>query len=124
VLSKVGGFELAGLIGVILGAAAHRIPVILDGYISGAVALLAVKLVPATRDYMLAGHLSSEGGHRQVLQLLDLSPLLQLDMRLGEGTGAILAMQIVEAALKLHRLMPTWDDAAIFDYPSQIADQQ
>lgn len=120
VLSKVGGFELAGLTGVILGAAAHRLPVILDGYISGAVALLAAKLAPATRDYMLAGHLSSEGGHRHVLQLLDLSPILQLDMRLGEGTGALLALQVVEAALKLHRLMPTWNDASIFDYPAQI----
>src|SRR5207245_2580843 len=90
VLAKVGGFEIGALAGVVLAAAAQRMPIVLDGFISGAAALLAVTLEPAARDYLIAAHRSVEPGHRVVLERLGLRPLLDLDLRLGEGTGAVL----------------------------------
>src|SRR6185437_8260198 len=90
VLAKVGGLEIAGLVGVILGGAAHRMPVVLDGFIAGSAALVAEKLCPPVRDYLIAGHISLERGHRVLLDALKLQPLLNLDLRLGEGTGAAL----------------------------------
>ncbi|HEX6540309.1 MAG TPA: nicotinate-nucleotide--dimethylbenzimidazole phosphoribosyltransferase [Ktedonobacterales bacterium] len=113
VLVKVGGLEIAGLVGVILGAAARRMPIVLDGFIAGSAALVAEKLCPGVRDYLIAGHLSVERGHRVLLDVLGLSPLLSLDLRLGEGTGAALAMGILEAALAAHRQMATFAEAGV-----------
>lgn len=112
-LAKVGGLEIAGLVGVILSAAARRMPVVLDGFIAGSAALVAVKLCPIARDYLIAGHLSVERGHRVLLDALGLEPLLNLDLRLGEGTGAALAMGIIEAALAAHNQMATFAEAGV-----------
>ena len=108
VLAKVGGFEIGGLAGVMLGAAAHRVPVVIDGFISGAAALIAIELSPQLKDYLIAAHLSAESGHRALLEYLGLTPLLCLEMRLGEGTGAALGMAIVEAAVKTLAEMATF----------------
>jgi nicotinate-nucleotide--dimethylbenzimidazole phosphoribosyltransferase len=113
VLSKVGGFEIGGLAGVIVAAAANRIPVVIDGVISGAAALVATGLAPQASDYLIAGHLSTEPGHRAALTHLGLEPLLDLGMRLGEGTGAALAMGIVEAAVKALNEMATFEQAGV-----------
>jgi nicotinate-nucleotide--dimethylbenzimidazole phosphoribosyltransferase len=115
VLAKVGGFEIGGLAGVMLGAAAHRVPVLLDGFITGAAALIAVGLCPAVRDYLVASHRSVEPGHHAVLAQLALRPLFELDMRLGEGTGAVLAMNLAEAALRVLGEMATFDAAGVTD---------
>jgi nicotinate-nucleotide--dimethylbenzimidazole phosphoribosyltransferase len=87
-LMKVGGLEIAGLVGVIVASASHRVPVVIDGFISGAAALMAVEFNPLIREYLLAGHASVERGHHLILERLGLSPLLDLQLRLGEGTGA------------------------------------
>ena len=113
VLAKVGGFEIGGLAGVMLGAAAQHRPVVVDGFIASAAAMLAVTMAPHVREYLYAAHLSAEHGHRQMLQWLGLEPLLELDMRLGEGTGAVLAMGIVEAAAKLLNEMATFEEAGV-----------
>lgn len=113
VLAKVGGFEIGALAGVTLAAAAHRVPVVIDGVISGAAALLAAGLAPRATDFMIAGHLSTEPGHRAALTCLGLKPILDLGMRLGEGTGAVLAMGIVEAAVKTMNEMATFDEAGV-----------
>jgi nicotinate-nucleotide--dimethylbenzimidazole phosphoribosyltransferase len=113
VLAKVGGFEIAGLGGVILGAAAHRIPIIIDGFISGAAALFATRLEPLVRDYLIAAHISAEAGHRILLEHLELTPLLDLGMRLGEGTGAVLGIFIAEAAAKILAQMSTFGEAGV-----------
>ncbi len=113
VLAKVGGFEIGGLAGVIIGAAVHRIPVVIDGFISGAAALVAVTLAPACQPYLIAAHRSVEIGHRAALDRLGLRPLLDLDLRLGEGTGAALAMPLIDAALHVHREMATFAEASI-----------
>jgi nicotinate-nucleotide--dimethylbenzimidazole phosphoribosyltransferase len=113
VLMKVGGFEIAGLVGVIIAAAARRVPVVIDGLISGAAALLAVEMQPIIRDYLFAGHRSVEQGHRLMLQQMQLAPLLDLNLRLGEGTGAVLAISIIEAALRAHNEMATFAEAGV-----------
>ena len=113
VLIKVGGLEIAGLVGVIVAAASRRIPVVIDGFISGAAALVAVELNPVIGTYLFAGHISVEQGHRLILEKLGLSPLLDLKLRLGEGTGAALAMSIIEAALHAHREMATFAEAGV-----------
>jgi len=113
VLAKVGGLEIAGLVGVILGAAAHGTPVLVDGFISGAAALVAAALQPLVKEFLIASHCSAEPGHRAVLRELSLSPLLDLELRLGEGTGAALAMPLVEAALAIYREMATFKDAGV-----------
>ena len=113
VLMKVGGLEIAGLVGVIIAAAARRVPVVIDGLISGAAALVAVELNPLIRDYLLAGHSSVEQGHRLMLERMGLAPLLDLKLRLGEGTGAVLAMSIIEAALHAHNEMATFAEAGV-----------
>ena len=113
VLTKVGGFEIAGLVGVVLAAAARRIPVLVDGFITGAAALAAVTMAPRAREFLIAGHRSPEPGHRVVLERLGLVPLLDLGLRLGEGSGAALAMSIVDAALRLHREMATFSEAGV-----------
>ena len=113
VLSGVGGFEIGMLAGVMIGAAASGRPVVLDGFISGAAALIANAIVPAARDYMIAAHLSAERGHRAALEHLGLTPLLDLNMRLGEGTGAALAMPIIEAAAATLSDMATFGEAGV-----------
>jgi len=113
VLSKVGGFEIGGLAGVMLGAAAHRVPIVIDGFISGAAALIATGLAPALKDYLIAAHLSAESGHEVLLQHLGLTPLLSLNMRLGEGTGAALGIAIVEAAVSTLAGMATFAEAGV-----------
>ncbi len=115
VLAKVGGFDIAALAGVILGAAAGRVPIVLDGFITGAAALIAAGLCPAARDYLVAAHRSVEPGHALLLRHLGLRPLLELDLRLGEGTGAVLAMSLVEASLRLLAEMATFRSAGVTD---------
>ena len=113
VLSKVGGLEIAGLVGVILGAAAHRIPVVIDGFISGAAALAAAELAPGVKPYLIASHQSVEIGHRVVLERLGLRALLDFNLRLGEGTGAALAFHLVEAAARILNEMATFAEAGV-----------
>jgi len=115
VLAKVGGFEIGGLAGVMIGAAANRVAVVVDGFISGAAALIAAGLAPAAVPYMIAGHLSVEGGHACALEHLGLRPVLDLQMRLGEGTGAALAISVVEAATKVLAEMATFTEAGVSD---------
>ncbi len=113
VLAKVGGLEIAGLAGLILGAAAGRTPVVIDGFISSATALVAARLAPQALDYMIASHCSAEQAHRRLLESLGLKPVLELEMRLGEGTGAVLAFGVIEAALKTLKEMATFDSAGV-----------
>ncbi len=113
VLAKVGGFEIGGLAGVILGAAARRVPVVIDGFISGAAALIASTLAPAVQPYLIAAHRSVERGHDAVFAHLDLTPLLDLGMRLGEGTGAVLGMSLCQAACKILDEMATFGEAGV-----------
>ncbi|MDE3118525.1 MAG: nicotinate-nucleotide--dimethylbenzimidazole phosphoribosyltransferase [Nitrospirota bacterium] len=113
VLAKVGGFEIAGLAGLVIGAAAHRMPVVLDGFISAAAALVAASLQPLCREFMLASHLSVEQGHRASLRHLGLAPLLDLDLRLGEGTGACLGIDLIQASLKILTQMATFGEAGV-----------
>jgi nicotinate-nucleotide--dimethylbenzimidazole phosphoribosyltransferase len=113
VLSKVGGFEIGGIAGIILGCASRKIPVVIDGFISGAGALIAEALAPASKNYMIASHCSVEKGHRIVLEKLGISPLFNFDMRLGEGTGAAIGIGIAEAAVKILNEMATFDQAGV-----------
>jgi nicotinate-nucleotide--dimethylbenzimidazole phosphoribosyltransferase len=113
VLAKVGGFELGFLAGAMLGAASRRWPVVLDGLASGASALLACRLAPQVRDYLMASHLSTEPGHRVALEHLGLTPFLNLKMRLGEGTGAALGLFLLETACRLQLEMATFASAGV-----------
>ena len=113
VVAEVGGLEHAGLAGLILGAAARRVPVVLDGVIAGAATLVAQRLAPTSIDYCIAGHRSVEPGHQAALSTLGLRPLVDLDLRLGEGSGAALAFPIVRAAAAILRDMATFDTAGI-----------
>lgn len=113
ILSKVGGAEIGAIAGLCIGGAAKKVPVVVDGFISTAGALIAYALEPKTRDYMFAAHLSQEPGHIKMLGHLGLSPLLQLDLRLGEGTGSALAMFIIEAAMKIYSEMATFGEAGV-----------
>jgi nicotinate-nucleotide--dimethylbenzimidazole phosphoribosyltransferase len=115
VLSKVGGFEIGGIAGVILAGAKYRIPVVIDGFISSAAALIATSLSPQAKPYLIASHQSTEQGHRIILEHLGLKPLLNLDLRLGEGTGAALGIFLVEASLKILDEMATFAEAGISD---------
>lgn len=113
VVSCVGGFEIAGLAGVIIGAAARRVPVVVDGFISSAAALIAATLVPEVKPYLIAAHQSVEIGHRAILEHLGLRPLLNLNLRLGEGTGAALAFNLIEAAVRILNEMATFAEAGV-----------
>lgn len=113
VLAKVGGFEIGGIAGVILGASANRVPVVIDGFISGAGALIAESIAPNSKSFMIASHCSVERGHRVVLDKLGLKPLLDFDMRLGEGTGAALGISIAEASVKILNEMATFGEAGV-----------
>jgi nicotinate-nucleotide--dimethylbenzimidazole phosphoribosyltransferase len=112
-LAKVGGFEIGGLVGVMLGAVAKRIPVVIDGFISGAAALIATALSPGLKDYLIAAHLSAEPGHRVLLEHLGLKPLLNLNMHLGEGTGAALGIFLAETATRILTEMATFAEAGV-----------
>jgi len=113
VLSRVGGFEIGGLVGVILAGAAYRIPVVIDGFISGAAALIASSLSPQAKDYLIAAHLSAEAGHELLLLFLGLKPLVNLNMRLGEGTGAIIGIFLADAAARTLSQMATFAQAGV-----------
>ncbi len=113
VLAGVGGLEIAGITGVILAAAANRVPVVIDGFISGAAALIAVGMAPEVKDFLIAGHVSAEPGHRLLLEHLGLDPLLDLGMRLGEGTGAALGIFLAETAARILAGMATFADAGV-----------
>jgi nicotinate-nucleotide--dimethylbenzimidazole phosphoribosyltransferase len=113
VLSKVGGAEIGGIAGVCLGGAAEGVPVVVDGFISTAGALIACALEPRVKDYLFAAHCSVEKGHRAMLEWLGLRPILDLEMRLGEGTGAALAMLVIEGGLKIYREMATFGEAGV-----------
>jgi nicotinate-nucleotide--dimethylbenzimidazole phosphoribosyltransferase len=115
VLAKVGGFEIGGLAGVILGAAANRVPVMVDGFISTAAAMIAVTIAPAARPYLISAHRSQEYGHNRMVKWLGLEPLVDLDFRLGEGTGAALGISIAEAACKILAEMATFAEAGVSD---------
>jgi nicotinate-nucleotide--dimethylbenzimidazole phosphoribosyltransferase len=103
------------LAGVIIGSAAHRLPVVIDGFISGAAALLAAALVPEVKPYLIAAHQSVEIGHRAMLEQLGLRPLLNLNLRLGEGTGAALAFHLLDAAVRILNEMATFAEAGVSD---------
>lgn len=113
ILSKIGGLEIGAIAGIILAACYNKIPVIIDGLISTSAALLAYKLNSITKQYMFAGHLSQEPGHSLMIDYLGLRPILNLDMRLGEGSGAVLAMPIIEAAAKIITEVATFDEANV-----------
>jgi len=119
----LGRFEIAGLVGVILEAASQRRPVVLDGFISTAAALVAVALAPRCRDYLIAGHRSRELGHAAALAGIGLRPLLDLDLRLGEGTGALLALPIVRAAVQVLNEMATFEEAGVSDRTPSVSPQ-
>lgn len=112
-LAALGGFEIAALVGVILGCASRRVPVIADGFVSGAAALVAAKMAPQSLPYIVPGHCSAEPGHRIVLEALGMRPLLDLEMRLGEGTGALLALHLVDAAAATLNEMATFAEAGV-----------
>lgn len=112
-LAKVGGLEIGGLAGLMLGAAALRRPVLVDGFISTAAALVAARLCPGAVDYMIASHLSHERAHGALLEAVGLRPAIHLDMRLGEGTGAVLGFHFVEAALRVMHEMATFESAGV-----------
>lgn len=113
VLSKLGGFEIAGIAGMIIGASSKRIPVVIDGFISTAGAMLAVRMNPTIKDYLFASHCSAETGHSLMLEKMGMEPILNLSMRLGEGTGAALGISIIEAAVRIMREMATFAEAGI-----------
>ncbi len=113
VLAQIGGFEIGGIAGVILAGAAHKIPVVIDGFISGAAALIAAELAPLSKCYMIPGHCSREVGHKVILNWLGLNPLLNLNLCLGEGTGAAIGISLVELSCKLLTDMSTCADAGV-----------
>jgi len=116
VLSKLGGFDIAGLTGCFLGAASCRVPILIDGFISSVAALVAMQIKPEARSFMLPSHSSAEPGAKKVMEHLGLEPLFNLGMRLGEGTGAALAFHIVDAAIAAYTQMGTFDDANVTQY--------
>lgn len=113
VLAKVGGFEIGGIAGVALAGAYYRRPVVIDGFISTAGALIAQTICPSVVDYLIAGHQSEEPGHKIMLGHLGLQPILDLGMRLGEGTGGAMAMSIIEGALKVFNEVMTFEEAGV-----------
>jgi nicotinate-nucleotide--dimethylbenzimidazole phosphoribosyltransferase len=114
-LAAVGGLEIGGIAGLILGCARHRLPVLVDGLIATAGALVAAALQPLVKEYMIAAHASVEVGQQVAWRFLGQAPLLDLQLRLGEGTGAVLAMHLVEAALRIYNDMATFDEAGVSD---------
>jgi len=113
VLAKVGGFEIGGLVGVTLAGVANKIPVVIDGFISTAAGLIAVEMKPEVKDYIFSAHASVEIGQRWILERMGLTPILNLNMRLGEGTGAALAMSMIDAGVKILNEMASFDEAGV-----------
>ncbi|MEN3013371.1 MAG: nicotinate-nucleotide--dimethylbenzimidazole phosphoribosyltransferase [Endomicrobiia bacterium] len=113
ILSKIGGYEIAGMVGIILACARYKIPLVLDGFITTSAALVALCMSEKIKEYLFAGHLSREPGHRIQLEFLGLKPILNLNMALGEGTGACLAMDILELSCKILHEMSTFDEARV-----------
>lgn len=113
ILSKVGGFEIGAIMGLVLGSASNRVPVVVDGFISTAGAALALQLCPAVKDYLFFSHCSYETGHRKILEWLGARALFDLDLRLGEGTGAALAMDLITVSIKLLTQMATFETAKV-----------
>jgi len=116
VLHKVGGFDIAGLVGVFIGSAINSVPVVIDGFISGVAALIAIKLEPKVKEYSFPSHSSAESGTKALFELLEMEPMLNLKMRLGEGSGAALGFKIIDAAFEAYTKMGTFDDANIKQY--------
>lgn len=116
VLAKVGGFDIAGLVGCFIGAAIYRIPILIDGFISATAALCAVSIKPEIRNYIFPSHGSAEPGSKKVLEVLGMEPFLNLDMRVGEGTGAAIAFQLIDCAFAAYNQMGTFGDAKIEQY--------
>ena len=112
-LAAVGGLEIAGMCGLILAAAGRKLPVVVDGFISSAAALVAIRLRESVSDYLFFSHCSAEAGHRTFFDRMAIRPILDLDLRLGEGTGGALAMQVIEAAVKIYNEMATFDSAGV-----------
>jgi nicotinate-nucleotide--dimethylbenzimidazole phosphoribosyltransferase len=112
-LRRVGGFEIAGMTGMILGGAQSRIPVVIDGFVATAAALVAMKMEPVVKDYLFFAHASAEQFHKPFLASQGIDPILSLDMRLGEGTGSALAMQIIAQAMECYHRMATFDSAGV-----------
>ena len=112
-LAAVGGLEIAGICGLILAAAGRKLPVVVDGFISSAAALVAMRLSRSVADYLFFSHCSAEAGHRTFFDRMAIRPILDLDLRLGEGTGGALAMQVIEAAVKIYNEMATFDSAGV-----------
>jgi len=113
VLAKVGGAEIAGIAGLVIGAAAKRVPVVIDGFISTAGALVAFEMKPEVKDYIFSAHKSVERGHAVMLEKMGLRPFVDLDLRLGEGTGAAIGISLIEAALRVYNEMATFGDAGV-----------
>lgn len=113
ILAALGGFEIAGICGTILAATANRIPVVVDGFISGAAAVTAMQFNKNVKDYCFFSHLSAEVGHKKIMENLEIKPILDLNLRLGEGTGAALAFPIIEAGVKIMHEMATFEDAGV-----------
>ncbi len=114
-LAKIGGYEIGGIVGIILASAVNKIPIVLDGFITGASALIAYKLNPLVKNYLIASHCSAEPGHKIILNYLDLQPLLNLNLRLGEGTGSALGISLTEASCKILNEMATFEKAGVSD---------
>src|SRR6185295_944393 len=112
-LSNVGGAEIGVMTGIVLGAAVNRLAIVADGFISTSAAALALSLQPTVRDYLFCGHRSAERGHTELFRFIGDQPLLDLSMRLGEGTGAALAMHVIDCAAKLLCEMATFGDAGV-----------
>jgi nicotinate-nucleotide--dimethylbenzimidazole phosphoribosyltransferase len=123
-LSRLGGYEILGLAGLALGAARNRLLVVLDGLISSTAGLVAARLNPAIRGYLVASSLSPEPGHRFLLDALDLKPLLDLGLRLGEGTGAALALPLIHASADILRNMATFDAAGVSEPAPKLDDDR
>jgi nicotinate-nucleotide--dimethylbenzimidazole phosphoribosyltransferase len=119
ILRCVGGLEIAAIAGMVLGAASHGIAVVIDGFICTAGAAVACAIAPNVRNAIIAGHLSQEPGHRVLLESMGVKPLLQLDMRLGEGTGAVLTFPLIEAAVRIYNEMATFGSAGVSEACSQ-----
>lgn len=115
VVAKVGGFDIAGLVGCFLGAAARKVPIVIDGFISSAAALAAYRIKPEVKDYMIQSHMSAEPGAKYIMREIGLSPMLDMNMRLGEGTGCALAFHIIGAAEAMVKNMATFNDIMLDD---------
>jgi len=119
VLAKVGGFEIAGMAGAFLGGMKHRVPIVIDGVISAVAALAAARICPEAREYMLPSHMSREPAMVRIMDELQLQPILHADMALGEGTGAVAVIPLLDMALKVYHGTHTFDDLGMVAYTPQ-----